>query len=140
MKTKELKNIVEENGYDFEKKMNRIYITKDSELVIQLTDEDIIMLNHNYVLQTKRIKTVMKALIEYSETPIEEREGPNKFYVKPKGMKIESDRTFNYHIFSNTWYLLFLDGMSDFKTQFTLEELKELGVPIEHYDLEGVKE
>ena len=133
MKTKELKKIVEENGYDFEKKMNRIYITKDSELVIQLTDEDIIMLNHNYVLQTKQIKTVMKALIEYSETPIEEREEEKKYYVEfgDKLDKLSKNRYLNLNITNNVFFFHFnwLDledfdsGHLKFKGKFTQSEI-----------------
>lgn len=82
----------------------------------------------------------LKKIIEYVETPIEDREEPKKFYIKPKGMKLDGGIVFNYTIDSKHW---FIDDKSEvvmFKTQFTLKELEDLGIDVEHYDLEEVED
>lgn len=85
-------------------------------------------------------RVVANWLGEYTATPIEEREEPKKYYLKPKGIKLLWGKVMNYNYNSNSWHMA--SKLEDilWKTQFTLEELKELGIPIEHYDLEEVKE
>lgn len=90
--------------------------------------------------QTPRV--VANWLAEYTATPIADREEPKKYeyYLKPKGIKLLCGNVMNYNHNSKSWRMA--SKLEDilWKTQFTLEELKELGVPIEHYDLEEVKE
>lgn len=82
MKTKELKKIVENYKYTFIKNEFGIEVRNvHRELVLSMSKNDIIYVGAEFCLGTKKIKDVMKALIEYSETPIEEREEEKKYYI-----------------------------------------------------------
>ena len=90
-----------------------------------------------YARQDPRLFDLM---VEYARTPIDDREEPKKYYVKPKGIKVHRERVYTYISIQKTWELLRKDIDYEWQNIFTLDELKELGVPIEHYDLEEVKE
>lgn len=83
MKTSELKKIVEENRYEFQKKENRIHISYFGieRMILDLRDESITV-DNDVKLGTPRIKKIMVALIEYSLTPISEREDEKKYLLK----------------------------------------------------------
>lgn len=108
MKTKELKKIVKENGYEFEEGLISVFIKNDGELVMKMSSDGTVSLGQNYFLFSNRIKTVMKALIEYSETPIEEREEEKKYYLKTH-LRNYRDDEFLYlhkHTFSDNLWLI----------------------------------
>ena len=82
MKTSELRKVVEENNYIFEKDLTSIYIKDNSDIVMKMDEDSDIRLGVGYFLSSNKIKTVMKALIEYSLTPISEREDEKKYYIE----------------------------------------------------------
>ena len=83
MKTSELKKIVEDNGYTFIKNEFGIEVRSvRKELMLSMNTNDTIYVGEGFCFETKKIKDVMKALIEYSETPIEERKDEKKYYFK----------------------------------------------------------
>lgn len=82
MKTKELKKIAEDHKYTFIKNEFGIEVRNIHEkLVLRLSTNDTIYVGEGFCFGTKKIKSVMKALIEYSETPIEEREDEKKYEI-----------------------------------------------------------
>ena len=67
-----------------------------------------------------------------------EREEP-KFYIKPKGMDMRSGVCMNLNIETNKWFSCFSDGEDKyFKSQFTIEEMIELGLDPDNFDKELV--
>lgn len=66
------------------------------------------------------------------------REEP-KFYIKPKGMDMRSGVCMNLNIETNKWFSCFSDGEDKyFKSQFTIEEMIELGLDPDNFDKELV--
>ena len=79
-------------------------------------------------------------LVEYAKTPLEEREEPKRYYLRPKGMKlIRTNFVFNYYVNDGDWSLYGKDETRLAKTRFTIKELEDLGINPEHYDLEEVE-
>ena len=143
MKTNEFIKKVEEFGYKVLKSDSTLVVIK----VISEKHSHI----YGYVFNTDshKIETTQYArqdprlfnlMVEYARTPIDDREEPKKYYVKPKGIKVHRESVYHYVSIQKTWELLRKDIDYEWQNIFTLEELKELGVPIEHYDLEEVKE
>lgn len=83
MKTSEIKNIIKDNGYTFIKNEFGIEVRNvHKELVLSMHTNDTIYVGEGFCFQSKNIKDVMKALIAYSERPLEEREEEKKYYFK----------------------------------------------------------
>ncbi len=80
MKTSELKRIVEENGYEFQKTNQFIFIRfNDFKIMgLDLHDHSVVLYPGTYLV-TNQIKRIMVALIEYSLTPLNEREDERKY-------------------------------------------------------------
>ena len=84
MKTSELKRIVEENGYYFKKTDKFIYIidfVHERTITLDLKGQSITVDNSTR-LTSHTIKNCMVALIEYSLTPLNEREDEKKYQLK----------------------------------------------------------
>ena len=83
MKTSELKRIVEENGYEFQKTKHFIFIRIDDFRVFGLDlDNNSVVLYDCVSLDTGGIKKIMVTLIEYSLTPLNEREDEKKYRIE----------------------------------------------------------
>jgi hypothetical protein len=82
MKTSELIKVVEENGFYFTKGMENIYVDTILGWFISIDKENCISINEKRVLRTSKARNVMKAIIEYAETPTSEREEEKKYYVE----------------------------------------------------------
>ena len=83
MKTSELKQIVEENLYEFKKTEDFIDIRFfNLETMTLDLQEQSITLGSSVKLGTQSIKRIMVALIEYSLTPLNEREDEKKYQLK----------------------------------------------------------
>ena len=83
MKTSELKKIVEDNGFLFRKTNNfNVYIDDENGNLFSLQNLETIYVEIQRVVHTKKAKNVMRALLDYSETPLEEREEEKKYKLK----------------------------------------------------------
>ena len=84
MKTSELKRIVEENGYEF--KMNRngidVFINAPLGIYFYTQDGDSIGLGDRYRIKHHKAITITKALLDYIQTPISEREDEKKYKIE----------------------------------------------------------
>ena len=83
MKTSELRKIVEEHGYTFQKAEDFICISYFGleKMKLDLQNHSITLCVNTY-LNTQSIKKIMDALIEYSLTPLNEREDEKAYYIK----------------------------------------------------------
>ena len=82
MKTSELKKIVALNGFCFRRGTENIYIDDSNSGFMYLDKENGIKLYENRMAKTQQAKNVMRALLDYSETPISEREEEKKYYFE----------------------------------------------------------
>ena len=127
MRTSELKKIVEDNGFQFEKGSRIIYIKSGGLVYIRLlTDSyfDMQMVNGTSIL-TKSARTVAKACLEYLETPLEEREKEKKYYLKfPK--EFSNCGYLNFKTDDNKYLVSGKIQEWNYKTQFTQKEIDEM--------------
>lgn len=131
MKTSELKKIVEDNGFLFRKTNNlNVYIDDKGGNLFSLQNLETIYVDIQRVVRTKSAKNVLRALLDYSETPLEEREEEKKYrLVFPKGYrkekvylgKVEDISSHNHGDYLNT---TILDGF--YKVIFTQKEIDEM--------------
>ena len=84
MKTSELKKIVEENGYEFKMNANGIDVFIDTTLgrYFYTQDGDSIGLDGRYRIKHHKAITITKALLDYIQTPLNEREDEKKYQLK----------------------------------------------------------
>ncbi len=130
MKTSEFIKRVEELGYLVTKQTTRYVIEKSvsEELANYVADVD---LRYRNTIRTNSVENdeLLDLIVEYAKTPLDEREEEKKFRVK---CRITND-------------VLYVDEKLEWKneydrfTHFTLKELEDLGIDIEHYDLEEVE-
>ena len=81
---------------------------------------------------------LLDLIVEYAKTPLEEREEPKRYYLRPKGMIVLGDASFSYNPYGEYWYLE-NDPSTDHVTTFTIKELEDLGIDVKHYDSEQIE-
>lgn len=82
---------------------------------------------------------IVAKLVEYMDTPLEDRKEEKKFYIKPKGMETYAGiYVMGYDPRLKYWGTT-PRNKDCFQTQFTLKELEDLGIDVEHYGLVEVK-
>lgn len=115
MKTSELKQIVEEHGYTFQKTDQFIFISFYGLGKMQLDLQDhSITVDKNTILVTQSIKKIMVALIEYSLTPLNEREDEKKYrIVFDKTISTMND-CLTLRVTENTYYFSTFDYNDEF--------------------------
>ena len=139
MKTSEFIKRVEDLGYLVTKQTTRYVIEKSvsEELENYVADVD---LRYRNTIRTNSVENdeLLDLIVEYARTPLEERKEPKRYYIRPKGMIILGGASFSYNPYGEYWYLE-NDPSTDHMTTFTIKELEDLGIDIEHYDLEEVE-
>ena len=144
MKTKEFIEKVEELGFDVEvicykqddsiEIEHRIFIrNKENQcMVATLWVERVYEFDNNWAWFTKLIKETKKKelfdlLVEYSSTPIKEREEEKKYYLKHKFIRFrEGSDYLNYKTKSKNYVLNSSTDTAKYKTKFTEQEIEEL--------------
>ena len=128
MKTNELRRIAEENDYvmtdliaglRFTKKDNENHITIGSKF------ENTIWISIQDWCFEEDFKMV-KAAIEFAETPIEDREEEKKFYLRHRWLESIGNRYLITDLGDGYYYLDDKDDYFAGKMQFTLEEIEEI--------------
>ena len=120
MKTSELKRIVVENGYDFEKTNKFIYISGILLEVVKLDLQDqSITLRSGFKLDTQSTKKIMVALIEYSLTLLNEREDEKKYYIHQP----VSNKFLNFVTLNKMYIISDSKNVEGFQIQFTQHEI-----------------
>ena len=125
MKTSELKRIVEENEFDFKKTKKFIYISFSYLEAMKLDLQDhSITLGDGVKLVTDTIKNCMVALIEYSLTPLNEREEEKKYRIIVDNTISQLNDCLTLRVTKNTYYFsLFNDNEELFQRIFTQQEI-----------------
>lgn len=127
MKTSELKRIVEENGYEFQETNQFIFIRLNDFKIMGLDLHDhTVVLYEGVSLHTNQIKRIMVALIEYSLTPLNEREDEKKYYIE-LGNKLDRETTDKYLIIDVSDGIFFfynnIEESLNFQSLFTQSEI-----------------
>lgn len=105
MKTSELRKIVEENEYKLEKTEHFIYISYFGleKMRLDLQNHSI-SLEKNTKLGTYCIKKIMAALIEYSLTPLSEREDEKRYRILIDDTISQFNDCLTLKVNKNTYY------------------------------------
>ena len=127
MKTNELRKIVEENGYTFQKTDQFIFISYYGleKMKLDLQDHSITV-DKNTILVTQSIKKIMVALIEYSLTPLIEREDEKKYRIESLNIVYKSnDNLYLIREYTNGVFLLTVNyhDATKFQALFTQKEI-----------------
>lgn len=140
MKTEELKKIVEDNDGVFKNNVD------DAEIYIYHKCENVGDINKNRVKEFNLYscpKAIAHAIVDYANTPLEEREEEKKYYLLfPKGYRVEKvylgrcdDISFgNFGDYLNT---TILDGF--YKVKFTQKEIDAMPFDTNFFIKEEVK-
>ena len=143
MKTKELKEIARENGYEFNVDGCSIFLIKEIEIygrlfknvikINRLACKSIWINNSEYVGEMD--VNMMEASIAYARTPEEEREEPKKFYLRHKWVSSgEARETYLNKAYINKarieasaiYFISTKDESSLIQTKFTQIEIEEI--------------
>lgn len=128
MKTSEFIKRVEELGYVTDKDNWYVYVRNKRFTVAMVSETRVNAIEAN-LRHADIPNKLFDLIVEYAKTPLDEREEEKKFRVK---CRITND-------------VLYVDEKLEWKneydrfTHFTLKELEDLGIDIEHYDLEEVE-
>ena len=139
MKTSEFIKQVEELGYETDKDNWYVYVRNKRSTVAMVSETRVNAIEAN-LRHADIPNKLFDLIVEYAKTPLEDREEPKRYYLRPKGMKlIRTNFVFNYYVNDGEWSLFGKDETRLAKTRFTLKELEGLGINPEHYDLEEVE-
>lgn len=123
MKTSELRKIVEENKYIFENNGYCILIKGSiTGLWFLKFVEGNIFVNSEIHIRTKELKKCLVALIEYSLTPLNEREDEKKYRIRIDNAI--SNIYLSLKVNKNTYFLsVFKDNSKEYQKIFTKQEI-----------------
>ena len=125
MKTSELRKIVGENLYKFEKIGDFIYIhyLGLKAMILDLRNNSITV-DNGVRLTTPCIKKIMVALIEYSLTPLNEREDEKKYRIMIDNAISAMNECLTLRVTKNTYYFSIFDNNDElFQRIFTQQEI-----------------
>ena len=134
MRIDELKRIAEENDYEFYKSLEYKTITLRREIGIDGFITNHITINSKTENQVfignghcdEKDLNMIKASIEYAETPPEDREGEKKFYLKHRWLNLETDNYLHLDVEDGS---CILDDDVEFeftKIELTKKEIEEI--------------
>ena len=134
MKTKKFIEKVKELGFKVEKveaDENFLEIKNENKVIAYVSISCVFEISTNYLEFTKlfeiKKKQLFDLLIEYSATPIEEREKEKKYYLKHKFLMSNSgDNYLNYRTYFDNWFLNNNTMYKNCRTQFTKQEIEEI--------------
>lgn len=132
MKTSELKRIVEENGYTFQKTDQFIFISYYGleKMKLDLQNHSITV-DKNTILVTQSIKKIMVALIEYSLTPLKEREDEKKYRIVIDSTISKDTDYLTLIVNKNAYYFSVFSGNEElYQRIFTQQEIENFPAEI----------
>ena len=137
MRIDELKKIATENDYKLENKHNQLEHKLEfrrnagvlanivNQIAIREGVENRIFFNINYC--NEKDLNMIKASLEYAETPLEDREEEKKFYLEHRWLDRENEANYlNFEISEFDYSLDSKPEVSWAKTKFTLKEIEEI--------------
>ena len=117
MKTSELRKWLDEKDWSYQEDLNCIIVGAFKRVIVMRNSYGIEIGSIN--IMNERSLDLFKKLIEYCETPLNEREDEKKYYIHQK-----IDNRFLSYVLTEKFYIMFeptnVDG---FQTQFTQSEI-----------------
>ena len=92
-----------------------------------------------YGLEHDRKLRLLDLLIEYANTPIEDRKEEEKYYYSLKGFDTLVDKYLTHGKISHSFYLVSQYEKEDYNTQFTDKEFEALPDDIKSHNWEKIK-
>lgn len=134
MRIEELKRIAKENDYVFNESLEYKTITLTREISVDGFITNHITINSNTENQVfiengfcdDKDLNMIKAAVEFAETPIKEREEEKKFYLKHRWMAYENENYLTLCFPTGKYYLSHSTENNGYKTTFTLKEIEEI--------------
>lgn len=151
MKINELKRIAKENDYELTKSLGYYKLARRSEIVNHYIIVDKVFKNKLWIsiedCCDERDFNMMKAGVEFAETPPEDREEEKKFYLKHRCLvqPFTYEQVFlNYDTNNDKMYVYDNKQTCLIQTKFTLKEIDEIkkkfNTDLEDFELVEVEE
>lgn len=136
MKTKEFIKKINELGYDVKETEHSMIVRKEYTNLAVIDKENIYGFKYFY----HNDKDLFKLCVDYTSTPIEEREEEKKYYLRKFNKKFYEYEYLNYNKYYNHWVLG--DDIEDaqYKTKFTWKEIEDIKKKFDTELCEFVKE
>lgn len=130
MKISELKIIAKENDYELNKSLEHYKLTHkycDHYISINGICKNRLWISIPFICD-ERDFNMIKAAVEFAETPPEDREEEKKFYLRHRWLKPKPiyKNYLNHWIGTNEYWLDYDNETKDVQTQFTLKEIDEI--------------
>lgn len=144
VKTKEFIKRVEELGYRVEDTGFNLYLYSGEDLVAFVGKKKQYVLEiYNFFLK-QNAEALVDLCVEYAQTPIDEREEEEKFYLQKmksfyEHVYDEKDNFLNFGKSRNIYFLFNNDQCDDCQTQFTQKEIDKIKEE-QHTDLSEFKQ
>ena len=130
MKTKEFIKRVEELGFGWfgvDKVYSSISIVANDNVIARVSKSRLFCVDTLNPIKVEWIneKELFDLIVEYAKTPIEEREGPKKYYLRYKWINAD----YNYLNYDHRLNVYGLDRILNYnwiKNKFTLKEIEEI--------------
>lgn len=132
MKTGELKKIAAENEYELTKSLGNYKLVRRTKSVNHYINIGNVCANSLWisieVWCDEKDFNMIKAAVEFAETPIEDREEEKKFYLKHRYLRSigGSVQYFTIHTSFNFPFLSYIQFSGTTKQQFTREEIEKI--------------
>lgn len=122
MKTKEFIKKINELGYNVKETEHSMIVRKEFTHLAVIDKENIYGFKYFY----HNDKDLFKLCVDYTSTPIEEREEEKKYYLRKFNKKFYENEYLNYNKYYKDWSLG--DDIEDdqYQTKFTCSEIENI--------------
>lgn len=122
MKTKEFIKKINELGYNVKETEHTIIVRKEFTHLAVIDKENI----YGFKYFCHNDKDLFKLCVDYTSTPIEEREEDKKYYLRKFNKKFYENEYLNYNKYYKHWSLG--DDIEDaqYQTKFTCSEIENI--------------
>ncbi len=124
MKTNEFIKKLNELGYNVKETEHSMIVRKEYTHLAVIDKENIYGFKYFY----HNDKDLFKLCVDYTSTPIEEREEEKKYYLRKKELEFYegTDNYLNFQVEEKFFRLLDESETENYKTQFTQKEIDEI--------------
>lgn len=132
MKINELKKIAEKNEYELTECLEQYEFVRRSEIFYHHITISKVRANGLWIFIKvwcdDKDFNMIKAAVEFAETPIKDREEEKKFYLRHRWLKPKPiyKNYLNHWIGTNKYWLDYNNETENIQTQFTLKEIDEI--------------
>lgn len=122
MKTKDFIKKLNELGYNVKETEHSMIVRKEYTHLAVIDKENIYGFKYFY----HNDKDLFKLCVDYTSTPIKEREEEKRYYLFKFNKKFYENEYLNYNKYYNRWLLGDMIEDAQYKTKFTLNEIEDI--------------